>query len=351
MLTPERMDRLTEVTASLHGGGGGGRAGGDGLDALVGRAVEGLRWLVDCDWVGVSLLMRHLPSVNRVWTAGGFDLEGLVSSSAAAPERNPVYEARLRRTVERAAAFGRFVADSDLGASGYWNECLRPAGVRRLLSCMNPGVLNYTILLGRGDGSDFDAGDEAVVQSVGRHLDQATQSLAARDSGCVTIDGRRVALQRLVWAVCDDGGRVLRTDDWTRARLDRLGCNGRTPPAWRERLARRARGGQPEALVLRDGAETVSVYMAPVRGTPGEHTATLLIEPGAPTDPWRAAGLTEREAEVLGWVASGKTNGEIGVILGISALTVKKHVERVFEKTGVHGRAAAAAWAVERMSG
>lgn len=350
MLTPERMDRLTEVTASLHAGGGG--RGGD-LDALVGRAVEGLRWLVVCDWVGVSLLMRHLPGVNRVWTAGGFDFEGLITRSEDAPERNPVYAARLRRTLERAESFGRFVPDAALGASAYFNECLRPMGVRRLLSCMNPGELNFTILLGRAGGADFDAADESVVQAVGRHLDAATLALAARDAGHVTVEGRRVALQRYAWAVCDDAGRVIRADAHADARLARLGRDehGRVPTVWRERLARRARGEPPEPVVLRDGMETVSVYMAPIRGAPGEHTATMLIDPAQASDPWRAAGLTAREAEVLGWVASGKTNGEIGMILGISALTVKKHVERVLEKIGVNGRTAAAAWAVERMSG
>ncbi len=353
MLTPEKMDRLTEVTASLHGVGGGGHAGGDGLDALVGRAVEGLRWLVACDWVGVSLLVRHLPSVNRVWTPGGFDFEGLITRSEGAPERNPVYDARLRRTLERAASFGRFVPDAALGASAYFHECLRPMGVRRLLSCMNPGELNYTILLGRTGGADFDPADESVVQAVGRHLDAATLALAARDAGHVTLEGRRVALQRYAWAVCDDAGRVIRADAAAGGRLGRLGVDhgdgGRLPSVWRERLARRARGGAPEPVVLRDGMETVSVYMAPIRGAPGEHTATMLIDPARASDPWVAAGLTAREAEVLGWVASGKTNGEIGVILGISALTVKKHVERVLEKTGANGRTAAAAWAVERM--
>lgn len=344
MLTPERMDRLTEVTASLHAGAG-------DLDALVGRAVEGLRTLVGCDWVGVSLLMRHMPSVSRVWTAGGFDLEGLIAASARRPEDNPLYAARLRRTLERAASLGRFVPDGALGASAYFAECLRPRGVRRLLSCMNPGELNYTVLLGREGGADFDPADEAMVQAVGRHLDAATLSLASRDAGRLGVEGRRVALQRYAWAVCDDDGRVLRADRFAGAQLERLGGAGRAPAVWRERLSRRARGGPPDPVVLREGLETVSVYMAPIRGVPGEHTATMLIDPAARPDPWRAAGLTEREAEVLGWVASGKTNGEIGVILGISALTVKKHVERVFEKTGVHGRAAAAAWAVERMSG
>jgi DNA-binding response OmpR family regulator/DNA-binding CsgD family transcriptional regulator len=52
--------------------------------------------------------------------------------------------------------------------------------------------------------------------------------------------------------------------------------------------------------------------------------------------------LTLREAEVLYWVAKGKTNRDIGDILGSSPATVKKHLEHVYEKLGVETRTAAA---------
>jgi DNA-binding CsgD family transcriptional regulator len=52
--------------------------------------------------------------------------------------------------------------------------------------------------------------------------------------------------------------------------------------------------------------------------------------------------LTPRETDVAGWLAKGKTNGEIAVILGASPRTVEKHVEKVLEKLGVENRTAAA---------
>jgi DNA-binding CsgD family transcriptional regulator len=51
--------------------------------------------------------------------------------------------------------------------------------------------------------------------------------------------------------------------------------------------------------------------------------------------------LTPREREVLDWVAAGKTNRDIAVILGASPRTIEKHLERVFEKLGVETRTAA----------
>ena len=51
--------------------------------------------------------------------------------------------------------------------------------------------------------------------------------------------------------------------------------------------------------------------------------------------------LTSREREVLEWVAAGKTNRDIGAILGASPRTIEKHLERVYEKLGVETRTAA----------
>jgi hypothetical protein len=55
-------------------------------------------------------------------------------------------------------------------------------------------------------------------------------------------------------------------------------------------------------------------------------------------------------AEVLLWVAPGKTNGEIGIILGISESTGKKHVLEVFEVLGVETRSAATLRVIEVLS-
>jgi DNA-binding CsgD family transcriptional regulator len=52
--------------------------------------------------------------------------------------------------------------------------------------------------------------------------------------------------------------------------------------------------------------------------------------------------LTAREAEVLRWVAAGKSDAQIGAILRISARTVQKHLQNIYDKLGVESRTAAA---------
>lgn len=49
--------------------------------------------------------------------------------------------------------------------------------------------------------------------------------------------------------------------------------------------------------------------------------------------------LSPRESEIMHWVRVGKTNYEIGVILNISAFTVKNHLQRIFKKLGTSSRA------------
>ena len=59
-------------------------------------------------------------------------------------------------------------------------------------------------------------------------------------------------------------------------------------------------------------------------------------------------GLTFREAEILMWISRGKTNKEVGVILGSSPRTINKHLEHIFEKLGVVTRAAAVSIVLQR---
>jgi DNA-binding NarL/FixJ family response regulator len=62
-------------------------------------------------------------------------------------------------------------------------------------------------------------------------------------------------------------------------------------------------------------------------------------------------GLTPREAEVLTWIAQGKTNYEIGVILSACTGTICKHVEHILVKLNVENRTAAAGVALVAFHG
>lgn len=65
----------------------------------------------------------------------------------------------------------------------------------------------------------------------------------------------------------------------------------------------------------------------------------------------KAFNLTQRESEVLYWLTLGKTNRDISTILSLSARTVNKHLEQVFQKMGVDNRTSAAVMADRKING
>jgi len=60
-------------------------------------------------------------------------------------------------------------------------------------------------------------------------------------------------------------------------------------------------------------------------------------------EPIDVSVLTGRQIEIMRWVHEGKSNIEIGLILGISALTVKNHVQKILRKLNVQNRTQAVA--------
>ena len=58
------------------------------------------------------------------------------------------------------------------------------------------------------------------------------------------------------------------------------------------------------------------------------------------------AGLTQREAEVLGLLAAGHSNKEIASMLFLSVRTVERHITTIYRKIGAHRRTEASAYAL-----
>lgn len=75
----------------------------------------------------------------------------------------------------------------------------------------------------------------------------------------------------------------------------------------------------------------------------------VLEERGSPPGPaaLMALNLTAREAEVLYWMAQGKSNPDIAIILAANVRTVHKHAEHIFQKLGVETRNAAMLAAID----
>ena len=174
-----------------------------------------------------------------------------------------------------------------------------------------------------------------VLARLATHLRNAHVSRMAREA--VDVAGLGVVL-------LDMQGRIAWRSPQAMRWLQQALGDEPDPMALRQWLQRAVRSGETVAP-LPDGSQLQASYLGP--GGPGE-TMLLLRQQLTPRDPTQqrrltSASLTPRETEVLSWLAKGKTNRDIGDILGMSPRTVNKHLEHIFEKLGVETRTAAAA--------
>jgi DNA-binding CsgD family transcriptional regulator len=117
-------------------------------------------------------------------------------------------------------------------------------------------------------------------------------------------------------------------------------------------------GGESSSWVIRQGGGELRLELIAESGLepetwkPRQRWLLKLSErPGATSaEPLRQLGLSDREAEVLLWLAQGKRNSEIASICRLRPSTVATHVRNIFPKLGVETRTAAAAMAWQTLS-
>ena len=167
-------------------------------------------------------------------------------------------------------------------------------------------------------------------------------------------------------------GRLLWQTALARSLLrDYFGSEGSAAPVpmidWlRRQAAAVARGEEPQPLVCGRGGRRLTLALHAMSGEASDETpaddgeddeSEWLIVASEVDDAAvleamvQAFGLTAREAEVLYWVAKGKTNRDVGEILGASPRTVTKHMEHILPKLGVETRTAAAAMVLAGIQG
>ncbi|MGQ0621626.1 MAG: response regulator [Panacagrimonas sp.] len=126
---------------------------------------------------------------------------------------------------------------------------------------------------------------------------------------------------------------------------DVLEADGRLPIALRQWVGKNA---DPSFTLPAKDRRLVFSRLGAARGGDERlliQSRTHVPEPAALM---RALKLTQREAEVLHWVALGKTNTEVGSVLAMSPRTVNKHLEHIFLKLNVETRTAATTVALNK---
>jgi DNA-binding CsgD family transcriptional regulator len=255
--------------------------------------------------------------------------------------------------------FSDFVTRRQFQRTALYNEIYRRIGLDCQMSKGLPGpatLVTSISMLRRGH--DFSERDRVVLDLLQPHLNQAYQNARAIDA----MQRESAALRRALEAIDGHGLVVLDADDrvvflstrarrWLEDDFEALPATGLPPTLARwVRHVRHTLDGDDlprtrDPLTLEREGHSLVVRMISL----GEQTMLVLnrLRTGRRPEALKPLGLSSRESEVLGWLAEGKTNAEIAIIVGASVRTIDKHLEHVFRKLGVETRTAAVARALE----
>jgi DNA-binding NarL/FixJ family response regulator len=191
------------------------------------------------------------------------------------------------------------------------------------------------------------------------HIDELRARIRVHLANARSAQSARVALDaagRHLMAV-SAGGEVLWTTPQASRLLDAIGpvgagirlVAGRASGWVAETTAPEGRVGESFAVEAPAAKGLQLLYLGSIGND--EHLFRLVVSAGENQDNLlrQIFGLTQRESEVLLWIARGKSNRDIGDILGLSPRTVNKHLEQVYTKLGVENRASAAIKATHAM--
>ncbi|HEV7306117.1 response regulator transcription factor [Ensifer sp.] len=180
------------------------------------------------------------------------------------------------------------------------------------------------------------------------HLSNARSAQSAR----VALDaaGRHLLAVRADGGVCWSTPQATRLVNAATGRDDGLATVTRRIAGWMDKRETTARDVS-FALDQPGGSGLQISYLGAIG--PNEYLFRLTAENRLTDDEMlrQHFALTQRESEVLLWIAKGKANRDIGEILGLSARTVTKHLEQIYVKLGVENRASAAVKATQVLHG
>jgi DNA-binding CsgD family transcriptional regulator len=215
-----------------------------------------------------------------------------------------------------------FLNRRELRRSRVYKLVLEPVGLEHTLAVRVPTATEMFFVFDRSE-RDFTERDREVLLALAPHLARLYEAAETRrrlQTALALHEQTRSAVVLL-----EAGGRIAFASSAAQELLDRyFGRNGAALPA-------------PIAAWLSEGSKRLRVGSGDRVLVVSHVDDALLLEERRPEPQ-----LTAREREILELVAEGRTNGEIAERLWISPGTVRKHLENLYAKLGVHTRTAAA---------
>jgi len=274
---------------------------------------------------------------------------------------HPLIAHYTRTSDGRALKVSDFLTRDQFHRLALYNDFFRIVGVEHQMAFVLPAPppLVVGVALNRGR-RDFSERDRTILNLLRPHVVQAYENAEAatrveRELMLLTQgeeeSGRGVVLLNTSGKVCRATSRARQ---WLAEYFESARGDALPETLWRwvrheQRLLARGDDVPPprRPLVVEREAKRLQVRLL------SDRQGSLLIfdERIEPTPPaLEPLGLSRREAEVLSWIAHGKTNPEIATILGTRPRTVGKQLEHIYRKLGVENRTAAATLAMTFVS-
>jgi DNA-binding CsgD family transcriptional regulator/GAF domain-containing protein len=348
-LSPSDLDRVLRFVGDI--------AAVEQLSEFPVRVLEGLKRLIPCDLIGYNeispargeaLMVLDPPSLNRSGLEGQSAFQRLAG-------QHPVLRYHARTRDGQALKISDFLSRDEFHRLDLYAESFRLIGAEDQLAVALPSPPQRVIGLAfNRSRRSFTERDRQVLNLVRPHLAHAHRNAELRGQLAemvVLLEGLADATNRAI-VLIDQGRTVRRATSRAAALFDahlgfRLAAGNSLPAIIDAWITRRAKPGLEDnqapgqPLVVEGGHGRLVIRFLP-RGEIGEYDALLVEQARDETESGPLNQLSRREREVLSWVSRGKTNPQIAAILSVSAGTVQKHLEHIYDKLGVRTRAAAA---------
>jgi DNA-binding CsgD family transcriptional regulator len=300
----------------------------------------------------------RVPTFTALTSPAGFYPEHLMLRSAELQDEHPVKH-HHDRTLDPTAVRLSDVCDiAAFRKTPFYEEVNRPLGIEHQMTfrLAGPEPVLIAISLSRSDRDFTDA--ERDLCNLLREPLAAANALAVRTGVVHDSLLHYLHVDPSAALVSWEGDVMTPLDPLAEQSLPRFlnatGIAGATPADWLQaaRSGDTALDGRlPErhTMVFTDTHGSVEVRHIP--GVGDHHDLLTLRDLDRDLrESLRSLRLRPREAEVLEMIMDGRTNQEIATAMGITAATVKKHLERIYSTLGVSSRTAASA-AARRASG
>lgn len=333
------------------------------LDALAAFVVQQVPTLVASDCTSYTEINPQLQ--RAVAAMDSPESEAIAQEVKPAFERYMHEHPLIRHTAgnaeSRACKVSDFLSLRQWKQTNIYREVYHRFGLCRQMVLPMPATRPVIVGLALNrESRDFSERDRAILDLIRPHLAQAYKNIVQRESLSEQVAQRDHILEsrNIGFVELDPRRSIINASPLARHALDSFfngaGASNRLPAQvdeWLNQQGSLATECHYTALPL--DIEQAQGRLRFSRTPTGKNGHGLItIERYIRTQsskPLRILGLSERETEALYWVAQGKSNAEIAIILGISPRTVDKHLHTIYAHLGVETRTQAALIAIEKL--